>query len=528
MANNNFFVDVSPEMQLYKILQRQSYDIGTALAEFVDNSVQSFVDKNKAIKAIDGRDSVLRILIVVDSREGSIVIKDNAGGINRSDFQKAIRMGNDRGINPNSESLSVYGIGMKTSAIWFSNNWSVETSALGSSEKLIANFDLDNLLYTGSTKIEVLSQPEDEKLHYTNIIISNCLRGLDESEEYFKDTVLPYLQETFFKFKDIHIEIEYDSLVLQSTQAFLIDPAPLEYPRVDGKGEKLSDELVVWRRKLNFLHQGKRVRGFVMIMDPGSYKSPGIRLLRNRRVILGTKGGDRQNKPENILGTSNKYAAQRLYGELTLNEFSVNFMKSGFDENMDALYRALRSELIARPPDLEEDFISQATNFRKNLKGNTSNGKNNTIKSQRKKSQGRGSIIEDKIEISPELNSTLAKLSNKKLYRLYESLCRVSLIHDPILAYVAAWTLLESLATLLGKNPETSFESFYNGQINNFARNKTERQEYRVPIGDIHKKGNMNKHSDKYESMNAQQLISDFRSLEKFLIHCTDMAVTSD
>ena len=60
MTNEKFHVDVSPEMRLYKILQRQSYDIGTALAEFVDNSIQSFRDQINAIRAVDGSDPHLK------------------------------------------------------------------------------------------------------------------------------------------------------------------------------------------------------------------------------------------------------------------------------------------------------------------------------------------------------------------------------------------------------------------------------------------------------------------------------------
>ena len=73
MANNNFYVDISPEMQLYKILQRQSYGIDTALAEFVDNSVQSFVDKERAIKSIDGPDASLQILITISSKNNQLL-----------------------------------------------------------------------------------------------------------------------------------------------------------------------------------------------------------------------------------------------------------------------------------------------------------------------------------------------------------------------------------------------------------------------------------------------------------------------
>ena len=194
------------------------------------------------------------------------------------------------------------------------------------------------------------------------------------------------------------------------------------------------------------------------------------------------------------------------------------------------LYRAVRSELIDRPPDVKEDLIHQATHFRS---GKVEPIPKDKDKKKPGKSPGRKSPkpvpkIEDHILFSTELNDTLAQLNNHKLHRLYESLCRVSLINDPVLAYVAAWTLLESLATLLGKGPNTAFDGFYNGKINLFTQNKTERGDYKIPIGDIHEKGNMNKHSSKYETINAQQLVSDFQSIEMFLIHCAERAVESE
>ena len=518
MVNSRFVVDVSPEMQLYKVLQRQPYDIGTALAEFVDNSVQSFVDNNQALKSIDGPDVMLKIRITIDSLNKRIYIQDNAAGINRSNFQRAIRMGNDKSFKSPQESLSVYGIGMKSSAIWFSNSWSIETSALGSTEKLNTTFDLNQLLDTDSTEIEVATDFEEANNHYTKIIINDCLRDLENQENYFKDTVLPYLQETFFKFSDVFVEIVYDDLMLQTTKAFLKTPTPLVYPLVNKAGDKISEEEKTWRRKLDFDHAGKKVRGFIMIMRTGGYHSPGIRLLRNRRVIKGTQGGNRQNKPEILLDTTNKFAAQRIYGEITLNGFSVNFMKTDFDENMDALYRAIRSQLIAHPPAVKDDFIQQAINFRKS-KSTLSGKKPQTGNFENKPK------TEDKIPFSPKINRMLAQLKNKKLHRLYSSLCRVSLINDPVLAYVGAWTLLECLANLLGKNSTTSFVSFYSGVINRIYTSKGTRGQIRTPIEDIHKKGNMNKHGSTYEAMNAQQLISDFQSIEDFLTHCTSEAV---
>ena len=258
-----------------------------------------------------------------------------------------------------------------------------------------------------------------------------------------------------------------------------------------------------------------------MITDRGSYHGPGIRLLRNRRVIFGTQGGDRQNKPRVLLGTSNKYAPQRIYGEITLNNFPVNFMKTGFDINMESLYRAIKSQISASPPDVLEDFVQQATYYRKKkaTQPNPPPKTDEKPKTKRKatpKPQG-------KIPFSVDLNNAMAGLKFKKLYRLYGSLCNVSLINDPVLAYVGAWTLLESLATLIGKKSNIAFDSFYNGKINGFSAGK-EKSGYKIVINDIHKKGNMNKHSATYETMNAQQLESDFPTIEMFLLYCINLA----
>lgn len=527
MTNNSFYVDVSPEMQLYKILQRQSYGVGTALAEFVDNSIQSFVDKQKAIKSIDGPDASLKILITIDSKSRQIVIEDNASGINRRDFQRAIRMGGDESFRHSSGSLSAYGIGMKSSAIWFSNTWSIETSALNSKEKLMTTFDLDKLLASGSTEIEVRTDTEEDKKHYTRIIISNCLRDLEKKDEYFKDDVLPYLLETFFKFRDVSIDIIYDGLTLRTEKAYLTTPSPLNFPVVDKEGAPTSDKSVVWRKTIDLNYAGRTVKGFIMIMDKGGYHSPGVRLLRNRRVIVGTQGGGRQNKPEVLFKTSNKYAAQRFYGEISLNEFPVNFTKTNFDEDLNGLYRMLQTELSGIQSETAENYIQQAEYFRQRK----SRKAPQPVPQVKKRPKPVSPLppkptIENQIPFSNELDEMLSQLESKKMQRLYRSLCRISLVEHPVLAYVGAWTLLESLATYMGKDSTMDFAGFYNAKINEFIKKRTERGQYKVPIQDIHSKGNITKHSATYDVIDAGQLVSDFRSIERFLIYCAGQAVS--
>ena len=517
-----FEVDVSPEMRLYKILQRQSYGVDTALAEFVDNSIQSFIDKEDAIKAIDGKETKLKVVITVNSSKNQIIIKDNASGINREDFQRAIRMGAPDDMEHDKSSLSVYGIGMKSSAIWFSDTWQIETSALGSVEKLTTTFDLDRLLTERTSKISVTSEPEDVNRHYTKIVINNSQRNFDR--EFFQDGALPYIQETFFKFKDIlNIELLFDDAPLETNNAFLETPEPLIYPPVDKNGNKLSEDSKEWKKQINTSYQGRDVKGFIMLMKTGSYHQPGIRLLRNRRVIVGTRGGGRQNRPEILSKTSNKYSAQRIYGELTLSGFPVNFTKTGFDENLEGLYYKLKNKLTGADSTNEDDFIHQSEFFRaRKSSGHTkSTGKKKSSSSSASKSS-------EQIVLSQDVHSLLSQLENGKLVRLYESICKISLIDHPVLAYVGAWTLLECLSTRMGKNSGIAFESFYNGKINEFARDKNKRLEYKTSIEDIHKKGNANKHGGAYEAMNAQQLISDFEAMEPFLKYCINRVLNNE
>ena len=531
MTSRSFDVDISPEMQLYKILQRQSYGLDTALAEFIDNSIQSFLDKKDALKKADGSDHKLLVTITIDSTSKEINIEDNAGGIRRSDFQRAIRMGHGEGFFHHGESLSVYGIGMKSAAIWLSDTWTIETSAISSSEKLVTKFDLNELLVTGKSKITVKPATANKKEHYTRITITNSLRELDNQEDYLRDEVLPYLRETFVKFKDfLSISIIYDGLVLDTEKAFLDIPESLFYPVVDRKGEAVSDKQIRWRKNININYAGRKVKGFILIMKKGGYSQPGIRLLRNKRVIKGTQGGDRQNKPKDLLGTTNKYAAQRIYGELHLDKFAVNFMKTDFDENLNGLYRLIQTELKGDESKGKPDYVQQAESYRvRKAKSTTttsgggkSSGDVGKTGSKSNTSGATQSGTVDQIEFSDSLHKLLQQLSSKKQARLYHSLCNISLTGHAILAYVGAWTLLESLSGLLGNDTENhAFDGFYMRLINTmYGKRSPERKAYRESIEDIHKKGNLNKHSGRYEVINAQQLVSDFNTLEPFIIDC--------
>ncbi|GAA6151373.1 ATP-binding protein [Pseudoteredinibacter isoporae] len=572
MSNDKFFVDVSPEMQLYKILQRQSYGVGTAIAEFIDNSIQAFIDKKKAITAIEGKDATLSIRISIDSNKNEIIIEDNASGINRADFQRAIKMGLDANLAHNDESLSVYGIGMKSSAIWFSNRWVIETSALGSNEKLIAEFDLNRLLETGDVRIPVNSEPQEINQHYTKIIIKDSLRKLKDQKSLFQDNVLPYLQETFFKFKFFSISMNYDGEVLNSDKAFLKLPKPLVYPPVDASSNPITSNDKEWKMKVDFTVNGKQVKGFIMIMETGGYHQPGIRLLRNNRVIVGTQGGGRQNRPPLLLKTANKYGAQRIYGELTLNDFRVNFMKTDFDDELNEVYDYLN--VLLKGNGSGEDYFKQTNNFRKrkskisptpespndesshddsndkneagfqqnnitpsNIAPNTnqytegvdSNINNGSDSESPKDDPPKGESVEinksgnTRIASSDKIVEKLNQLGSNKLKSLYNSLCSTSLDSHPALSYVGAWSFIETLCSFYSHKSEQNysgdFQAFFSkNRLSVWNIASSHGASIRAALKDIADIGNASKHDPVFYAGNARQLAINFETLEPTLL----------
>ena len=113
MGKTPLTVDVSPEMMLYKVLQGQPYGEEAALSEFVDNSIQSFID-NRDVLIEKDQNQNFAIDIKIDTKSQTVTIEDNAGGIHRDNLQRAITMGRDSNNPHQNNSLSVYGMGLKS------------------------------------------------------------------------------------------------------------------------------------------------------------------------------------------------------------------------------------------------------------------------------------------------------------------------------------------------------------------------------------------------------------------------------
>lgn len=139
-------------------------------SEFVDNAIQSSIDRNKELKALDGKDYRLEVDIRFARQEHRIIIHDNAGGIAASDYQRAFRPAE---IPPDASGLSEFGMGMKSAACWFAPNWTVRTTALGENIERTIIFDIEKIVEDSTEELHVVSTQISSDQHYTEICLDN-------------------------------------------------------------------------------------------------------------------------------------------------------------------------------------------------------------------------------------------------------------------------------------------------------------------------------------------------------------------
>ena len=84
-------VGVKPDIGILTVLRHLPYRPWFALAEFVDNSIQSAETHGKKIKKIEGKDWKLEVIIELNEGKNEIRIRDNAAGITQNDFPRAFR-----------------------------------------------------------------------------------------------------------------------------------------------------------------------------------------------------------------------------------------------------------------------------------------------------------------------------------------------------------------------------------------------------------------------------------------------------
>ena len=122
-------IDIRPEVSVLGVFRHLNYRPWFAAAEFVDNAIQSFQDYRHELARVEGHTDKLLVKVKIDtSDEGFIQVSDNAAGIHRAEWPRALRPAEPP---PDKSGLAEFGMGMKTAAAWFGRSLTVRSKALG-------------------------------------------------------------------------------------------------------------------------------------------------------------------------------------------------------------------------------------------------------------------------------------------------------------------------------------------------------------------------------------------------------------
>ena len=323
-------LNIRPDTGVYGTYRRISYQPWTALAEFVDNSTQSFYDhKDELFETKYYKGLEIEIDYTEDPEVGDeLVIRDNAFGMNYRDFQRAIIL--DR-PPANTKGRNEFGMGLKAAACWFGNLWSVESTCLGNNVKYKATIDIDTLVKYKKEEIDVEEEPVNQKEHYTVIKIQKLNKKIKGKRIEKKiHELLSSIYRCDLRTGDIKIYYNGNSLEFNEVK-----------PYVDENKKE-------WKKDVDFSIPYKdtelEVKGFIAVRIPGDTRNAGFTLLRRGRVIVG--GPERNYRPHEVFGASNLYPYQRMYGELNMDDWPVTQAKDAFDWSNEDLEAKFIEKLI--------------------------------------------------------------------------------------------------------------------------------------------------------------------------------------
>jgi Histidine kinase-, DNA gyrase B-, and HSP90-like ATPase len=314
-------LNIRPATSVYGTYRRLSYRPWYAIAEFVDNSTQNYLDHRDELKRTykrEGKPGKLRIVIDYDHEGDKLVVRDNANGMDIGELTRAVTL--DR-PPPDTSGRCEYGMGLKTAACWFGRTWTIDTCRLGSGKMLSVTVNVPNLVQKHVEEVTVQESRAKPEEHFTEITI----RGL---------------------YKPIHgrtsgrIHAQLGSMYrvdLRTKEAEIFwNTEPVSYEEPTFLEEKLPGGVTnVWKEdfKLTVPWEGEKKRlsatGWVGVRTPGSQRDAGFALLRRGRVIVGGPGEG--YKPVEIFGQGNTFRSQRLVGEIEMDDWPVTQAKDAFD-----------------------------------------------------------------------------------------------------------------------------------------------------------------------------------------------------
>ena len=308
--NENISLIIGPEA--IGGYSRLPYKQWSAIAEFVDNTTQSYLDNKQVLDPVLKKDGEpLIVTIVTDNKNKMIRVSDNSIGMTPEELQSALTVGKSK----NRPGRSRFGYGMKTAAGWFGNNWKISTKKLDSGVASTYEIDVAKFMAGNPDGQKYSTNTSKPDQHFTTIEISNLQRSLSER-------MVRALKENLASIYRRDLRDGWLRLVVNEEElSYAAYDDEVWLKRIDGSSYK-SD--------FKFTVKGKEIKGWVGVLGEGfgGRGKGGFSILQNNRCIL---SGETMWTPAEIYGKKGDTVIQRLVGEFDADGLQVNTQKDDID-----------------------------------------------------------------------------------------------------------------------------------------------------------------------------------------------------
>lgn len=302
-------LNIQPQAGVIGVFSRLNYKPWYAIAEFVDNSTQSFYSHQEEL--LSAGINKLNININYNTELDILTITDTAYGMEIEDFQRAVKIDSPP---ENKDGRNEFGMGLKTAASWFGNIWSVKSTQLDSNKQYFTEINIPELREKNLNSVKIHVSNVSPEIHGTQITIKDITKKIGSPRT--KSKIVELLKSMYRR--DLNnglINIMYDGV-----------------PLIFDEYNCLSFRNKIWRKDLDFVFTfdgtTHYVKGFVGILANGGFGRAGFALFRRGRVVIG--GEELNYKPDEIFGQAQSTISHKLFGELDLDDFPINQAKDGF------------------------------------------------------------------------------------------------------------------------------------------------------------------------------------------------------
>ena len=297
-------------------------------SEFIDNSYQSYLDhKDILINQLHVKPCTVEITWTEDE----VVVKDNAFGMDREGFSRALRL-NAPASHYSEGSLSKYGMGLKYAASNMGSLYIIETSAYGSKYRYKGTVDVEEWKRDNPKKmLAEVYDDFDENKHFTSITIKRLYHKFDTKQ---MEKAISKLASMYARF----IEKKMLSISINGVNVKYDDP---ELDK-DENGSTVEETF-----ESSFIHEGKVYKywGWAGVLKKGRTSDAGFTIIQNGRGIMFNF------RPEEVFGKPNDFKYQRIVGEIELDKenWDVRVNKDGVAWNANGLLEVFSDNLSKLP-----------------------------------------------------------------------------------------------------------------------------------------------------------------------------------